>query len=204
MLESEQDYARFQIKPEEEPSRSGTMPAPAVVAKALEELTSAWAIRRSVFLAWFRNLTERARSASRCPLRWKSPCGRCPEASFVIVPPPLRCKVQTAADLPASVREQLGGRAGRLRHSHRRGPATPGALRADDALRALSSLVEDQPGDTAIARGVASAAMAWGLGEQPIICSAGRRRQGLRPDHLLRHGPLPGRDRPWRPGDGLL
>ena len=73
---------------------------------------------------------------------------------------------------------------------------------ADDALRAISSLVEDQPGDAALARDVAFSAMAWGLAGQAyhLLRRAGAAR-AYEPDHLLRAWPTAWRRRAmptWR------
>ena len=166
MLDTEADYARFQIKPEEEDAYAvKVMPASEVVSKALEELSVGVGNPKSAFMAWFRNLTEKSGPRLALPSSLEIALRAMPEASFVIVPRPLRCKVHNAQGLPPSVREQLA--AGRADYDALTAEAQRRleTLGADDALRALSSLVEDQPGDTAIARGVASAAMAWGLGE---------------------------------------
>ena len=160
---------------------------------------------KRAFLAWFRGLARSSDARFDLPAALEIALEAMPAESFAVVPPPLRCKLRSEADLPAAVREQLVGRQARLRRLRGRGPAAPRAFGADDALRAISSLVADQPGEPAIARGVACGDRPWGLGEQAYFLF--RRAGAARahdPTSLLRHGPPPGRDGPCRPGDGLL
>ena len=65
MLETEQDYARFNIKPEEDSFVVKDRPADPIVAKAVAETTAAMSDPKANFLAWYR----RVREASRGPFR---------------------------------------------------------------------------------------------------------------------------------------
>ena len=98
MLDTEADYARFQIKPEEEDAYAvKVMPASEVVSKALEELSVGVGNPKSAFMAWFRNLTEKSGPRFALPSSLEIALRAMPEASFVIVPRPLRCKVHNAS-----------------------------------------------------------------------------------------------------------
>jgi hypothetical protein len=165
MLESEQDYARYNIKPEEDAFVVATVPASTAVANALGA-SAGQGDPKQAFLAWFRGLSRSGDVHFELPAALEIALEAMPEASFVVAPPPLGCKLRTEADLPGNVREQLA--AGKLDYDAFLAEAQRRYQRcgAADALRAISSLVEDQPGDTAIARGVAARAMSWGLAEE--------------------------------------
>ena len=165
MLESEQDYARFQIKPEEDAFVVATVPASTAVANAVEA-GGGQTDPKQAFLAWFRGLSRSGNVRFELPAALEIALEAMPAESFVVAPPLLRCKLRTAADLPAAVREQLA--AGKLDDDAFVAEAQRRYERfgADDALRAISSLVEQRPGEPAIARGVAARITAWGRGEQ--------------------------------------
>ena len=65
MLESEQDYARFNIKPEEDSFVVKERPADAIVAKAMAETTAAMSDPKANFLAWYRRVARVVRGAVR-------------------------------------------------------------------------------------------------------------------------------------------
>ena len=80
MLESEQDYARFNIKPEEDSFVVKDRPADAIVAKAVAETTAAMGDPKANFLAWYRRVRESSRgpfrSAGLAGCRPGGPAGR--------------------------------------------------------------------------------------------------------------------------------
>ena len=79
MLESEQDYARFNIKPEEDSFVVKDRPAGAIVAKIVAETTAAMGDPKANFLAWYRRVRESsARSISICRPRSTLPWRACP------------------------------------------------------------------------------------------------------------------------------
>ena len=53
MLESEQDYARYNIKPEEDDFVVSSQPAAAIVAKTAADSAAAQSDPKASFLAWF-------------------------------------------------------------------------------------------------------------------------------------------------------
>jgi autotransporter-associated beta strand protein len=166
MLESEQDYARFQIKPEEDAFVVKDRPASAVVAKAVAGVAKALGDPKAAFLAWFRGLEQNSEVHFDLPSSLGVALEGLPGEAFAVAVPPLRCKVRTRQELPEGMRHlwTLGSpdyealAAESQRRLERYG--------ADDALRAVSSLVEDRPGDAALARDIAFTAMHWGLPAQ--------------------------------------
>ena len=166
MLESEQDYARFQIKPEEDAFVVQDRPASAVVAKAVAGVGKALGDPKAAFLAWFRGLEQNSGVHFDLPASLGVALEGLPGEAFAVAVPPLRCKVRTRQELPENVRQLWT-----LGPPDYESLATESQRRlerygADDALRAVSSLVEDRPGDAALARDIAFTAMHWGLPAQ--------------------------------------
>jgi hypothetical protein len=164
MLESEQDYARFHIRPEEDEFVVKDQPASAVVATALERSAQDGGDPKAAFLAWFRRLDHTPGLHFDLPASLGIALEGLPRESFVVPAEPLHCKVRRQEQLPAEVRKDLAAATPdydrTTAEAHRRRARYGG----DDALRALSSLVANQPGDAALARDVAFSAVEWGLG----------------------------------------
>ncbi|MGA2031160.1 MAG: hypothetical protein ABSG68_02790 [Thermoguttaceae bacterium] len=163
MLESEQDYARFHIKPEEDALLVSDRPAGATVAKAVAESAAAQSDPKASFLAWFRGLEKTSGVHFDLPASLPVALDALPPESFAVAVPPLRCKLHARQELPENVRQLWAAGAldyeGLTAESQRR----LDRYGAGDALRALSSLVEERPGDATIARDVAFSAIQWEL-----------------------------------------
>jgi len=138
-------------------------PAAAIVGKAVAASLAALADPKAGFLAWFGKLQETSGVRFDLPSSLRIAVEGLPKESFTVAVPPLACKLRTRQELPENLRQlwTAGGPdyEGLAAESARRlkqyGP--------DDALRAMSSLVEDRPGDAALARDLAFSAMEWGL-----------------------------------------
>jgi len=130
MLETEADYARFQIEPDEDAVVVRMRPAGQALARAFRALDDAIGDPKARFLAWLARL-ERGLGPG------------------------------LTVDLPAAVRLGLEGLPPEAFELPR--PAgLAGHEKARD-LRALSSRVEEAPGDLVVARDVAYRALAFGL-----------------------------------------
>jgi hypothetical protein len=161
MLESEQDYARFNIKPEEDSFVVKDRPAGPIVAKAVADATAILSDPKAHFLAWFRRLREASEVRFDLPAALDVALEGLPAETFAVTAPPLQCKLRLRKDLPEN-----------LQQPWRSGPADYEPLAAeaqrrlaaygpDDALRAVSSLIEERPGDAALARDLAFSALDW-------------------------------------------
>ncbi|MFH1532777.1 MAG: hypothetical protein ABIK09_18800, partial [Pseudomonadota bacterium] len=166
MLESEADYQRYDIKPEEDAFLvKGTL-AGARVTKILAEIGDALGDPKAAFEAWLEKLTKMPGMEFEIPAALKVVLEQLPAASFRVSAPPLICAQRTTKEIPGDLQEQLITRkliydqwteeAERRLKAH--GPA--------DALKALSNLVENAPGDSVLARDVGFSAMEMGLGAQ--------------------------------------
>jgi hypothetical protein len=163
MLDTEQDYARFNIKPEEDDFVVKDRPAAAIVSKAVAKSMAALSDPKAAFLAWFGTLQQTSGVHFDLPASLGIALEGLPKESFTVAVPPLACKLRMRQDLPENLRQlwTAGGpqyetmAAESARRLQKYGP--------DDALRAMSSLVEERPGDAALARDLAFSAMEWGL-----------------------------------------
>lgn len=166
MLESEEDYARFNIKPEEDAFVVKGNPASEIVKKVLAEIGDALSDVKKRFLAWLRKMERMPGVEFKIPTALKMALDRMPRESFEVRPEPLKCRLRRWDQLPGDIQEQLVSKRldydDLMKEAERRlADFTPA-----DALKAISSLVENNPGDTVLARDVGFSAMKWGLGGQ--------------------------------------
>lgn len=163
MLESEADYQRFNIRPEDDASVVQAREASRLVEDALAELAGSLGDPKRAFLRWLDRLPEAAGVPLQFPPGFREALNRIPAASFGVRTAPLAVKRRDRAAVPAGVQRVLAKHD--VDHDllsaeaeRRRLTAGPG-----DALKALSSLVEENPGDAVLARDVGTQAMTWGL-----------------------------------------
>ena len=182
MLDSEADYERYGIKPDEDAFLVQKQPAADVVERTLREHGAALGDPKRRTLAWLERLERMDETRLALPDAVKLAIRGMPEASFRADAEALRCKARRQADLPEALRKELADRSftydGLLADADRRRRH----LGTADGLRALSSLVEHHPGDLVLARDVAFTAMEWGLGGQ--ACALLRRVVEKRPAEL--------------------
>jgi hypothetical protein len=163
MLESEADYQRFGIRPEDNARVIQQKDASRVVAEILSRVAGALGNPKLAFLRWLDGLAQVPGVTFKELSGLRGWLERMPESSFRVEAAPLAVKRRDRAAIPDAVQQSLrkhdldydviSAEAQRRRQSL--GPA--------DALRALSSLVEENPGDAVLARDVAVSAMTWGL-----------------------------------------
>jgi hypothetical protein len=123
---------------------------------------------RADLVAWLHQLEAVPGMQFRAPDPLLAAIGRMPAASFRVEVPPLVCKRTRKSDVAETVGAQLASH--QLDYETIAADAGRRLLDAgpDDALRAMSSLVENLPGDTALARNVAYSALEWGLAGQAV------------------------------------
>jgi hypothetical protein len=155
MLETEQDYARFNIKPEEDSIVVKERPADPIVAKAVAETTAAMTDPKANFLAWYRRVRESSEVHFDLPAALAIILEGLPAEAFAVSAPPLHC------DLPENLRQPWQSGLPDYETLAAEAQRRLAAYGADDALRGLSSLVEERPGDAALARDLAFSAIEW-------------------------------------------
>ena len=163
MLDSEADYQRFGIKPEDEALVVKQSEAGSIVQKALDQLAGTLGNPKAAFVRWLEGLPRQPGMSIEIPTSLKLAIDKMPDASFRVDAPPLPTKQRDRGALPAAFVQALAS------HKVEYDPFTAeaerrrGALGNADALKALSSLVEENPGDTVLTRDVGISAMTWGL-----------------------------------------
>jgi hypothetical protein len=166
MLESEADYERFNIRPEDDAFVVKSSEAANVISNKLDELGDQLTDPKKALELWLAKMQNTPGVEFQLSTAMKLALERLPAKALEVKTPPLACKDRSRADLPKTVFEQLQNAqldydliaAEAQRRFETRGAA--------DALKALSSLVENNPGDPTLARDVAFSAMEWDLAGQ--------------------------------------
>jgi len=121
---------------------------------------------KAALVHWLTRLEQMPGGTFKIPTALKLTLDRLPAEAFEVKVPRLVCVSQGRSTLPDAYLEQLGQKQldyMAINDEARRRLAVHGPA---DALRALSSLIENNPGDTVLARDVAFSAMKWNLGGQ--------------------------------------
>ncbi|HUT92281.1 MAG TPA: hypothetical protein VMY37_22490 [Thermoguttaceae bacterium] len=166
MLESEADYQRFEIGPEDDALVVNSSSADQVISTVLAEAIGRLLDPKAAFQAWLGRMEKVPGAQFRVSPALKLAVESLPREAFEVRTKPLRCKHRTWDGIPSELKESLSvaqvdydaiaAEADRRMQAH--GEA--------DALLAFSSLVEHSPGDLALVRDVAYTALAWGLPDQ--------------------------------------
>ncbi len=166
MLDTEEDYERFNIKPEEDAFVIKSKPVYPLIVQAIDELAGKLGDAKVVFMNWLSKMEQMPGVEFAIPTAFQLALEKMPSTSFAVESKALSCQEHTIQGIPGDVQEQLASL--RLEYdsfvveAERRlkeyGPS--------DALKALSSLVENKPGDGVLARDVGFSAMQWGLSSQ--------------------------------------
>ena len=166
MLEREEDYRRFDIRPEHEADVVKEQLASVLASSAEAALKDSLADPKLYVLRWLDSLKDKPGMTIALSDEFRLVVNAMPKSSFVVTPKPLVVKSRTLDGVSADLKQRL---------------STPGKLEYDgitdealarktkygtgDALRALSSLVEQTPGDAILARDVGFSVMELGLPE---------------------------------------
>lgn len=166
MLETEEDYLRFNIKPEEFASLIQSRPASNIIQTTLSQAQSAFGDPKLAFMNWIRKMRSAPGVNLALPQPLETELNTLPTDVFRVSAPRVAPKAREKKDMPPSTLEML--RTHQLDYDVISGEAQRRlrTLSRDDALRALSSLVEEQPGDGVLARDVGFSAMEWGMHAQ--------------------------------------
>jgi hypothetical protein len=179
MLESEADYARFQIKPEDDAFVVRSTAAAELIHRKLDELSARRGDAKAALTTWLDRLEHTPGVQLQVSAALRLAVERLPREAVDVVIPPLVCEQHDRQDLTKEFVAALG--ASQLDYdritaeSQRRRQQ----LGAGDALRSLSSLIEMSPGDPVLARDVAFSALEWDLWGQAYALF--RRVAAIRP-----------------------
>ncbi|HEU4732239.1 MAG TPA: DUF2135 domain-containing protein [Kofleriaceae bacterium] len=166
MLESERDYERFGIRPDADDYVVKVTPAGALFAAALSRTYQALGDPRAAFLALLDRLERNPDIKLAVPASYRAAIAQLPDAAFAVPSAPLATHLRLRSELspglaPRLAAHELDYDALTAEAAARRTQGSP-----DDALKALSSLVEESPGDAVLARDVGFSAMDLGLPAQ--------------------------------------
>ena len=155
MLESEADYERFDIKPQEDLFVIKSKVAKDLIADTLKKSADQLADPKAQTLAWLKRLETMPGMSFKMPTALKLAMD---EIEIVAISKPLECSLTAKDDLSKAYLSALG--AERLDYEK---IATEANRRSgtsvDEAIKVYSSLVERNPGDIVIARDIAFTAM---------------------------------------------
>ncbi len=166
MLESKEDYERFGIVPANDAKTVLEHLAGELVATALEQLAERLGDPKAAFDSQLKKMSAIPGVEVTLAPDLAKLLGALPSDAYRVRGEPLAVKGHTRDGIPKTVLEQLAARKPEYdtltteaeRRYRELGPA--------DALKALSSLVEAQPGDGVLARDIGFSAMNWGLHSQ--------------------------------------
>ena len=155
MLETEQDYERFGIKPEEDLFVIKSKMANALVTKTLRKSASDLADPKSQLLAWLNRLESMPGMSFKMPTALSLAID---DIQVDAISKPLDCVLTEKDNVSDDYLEALNSEKLNYRkiaaEANRRGGSS-----IDEAIKVFSSLVERNPGDIVIARDVAYTAM---------------------------------------------
>lgn len=166
MLDNEADYQRFNIRPEDDAFVVKSSAAKRVIDNKLDELGDQLADPKRSLELWLAKLETTPGVQLQLSTAMKLALERVPAESLAVKPSRLEVKSRTRDEMPKKFFQQL--ESGQLDYD----VVTEEAARRleahspADALKAVSNLVENQPGDPTLARDVAFSAIEWGLGGQ--------------------------------------
>ncbi|MBW2456590.1 MAG: hypothetical protein JRI68_18880, partial [Deltaproteobacteria bacterium] len=166
MLDSEEDYRRYGIKPQQDAVVVKLRETGKLMVVALRRLSAELGDPKASFLRWLDKLKRTPGVKLELPTAFTVALEEMSRSSFAVPSRPLAVKLRRRQDLPSTFRARLAKRdlaydavvseAERRRKQHG----------AADGLKALSSLIEHNPGDAVLARDVGFSALQWGQSTQ--------------------------------------
>jgi hypothetical protein len=179
MLESEADYKRFNIKPQEDAFLVRTSPSADLITAKLDELADHLGNAKTELTDWLSKLERTPGLQFKVPTALRLVLDRLPRKAFEVQQARLVCSQRKNDDTPKELLRLLDS--GRLDYNTVTSRAADRfeQLGPADALRTLSSLIENNPGDPVLTRDVAFSALEWGLSGQAFHLL--RRVSELRP-----------------------
>jgi hypothetical protein len=163
MLESQADYERFGINPDSSAQTVLSANAADIVASAWKKVGDALGDPKLGFLAMLARLERLDGVKLALPSEARSAIEAMPRATFEVQAPRLLPKRVTREGVPGNYEELIQTKNLDYDSAVAEAERRLKALGPADALVALSSLVEQSPGDGVLARDVGQSALAWDL-----------------------------------------
>ncbi len=166
MLESEADYQRYGIVPKDDSKTVRDNQARDLLAAALDALWELLGDAKNAFFGRLKKLAADPQIQLQVPPALRKALEALPSETFRVEAPPLVCKQHTTQGVPEALLGQLARQKPEYDTVVTEAKRRAGSLGPADGLKALSSLVEANPGDGVLARDVGFAALEWGLAAQ--------------------------------------
>jgi len=166
VLDTEQDYQRLGLHPDLDRAVVRTTPAGALFATTMQRTFDTLGDPRAAFLAMLANLERMPTTKLHIPAAYRVAIAEMPAAAFVVPSAPLEARLRARDQLSPAVLEMLGKHELDYDAISSDARARLAKSSSADVLKALSSLVEDNPGDAVLARDVGYSAMDLGLAGQ--------------------------------------
>ena len=163
MLESEEDYQRYDIKPLDDQKVVRERLAVHLIASALDTLFTVLGDAKYALEAGLKKLKDIPGVKLALDPAFQKALEGLPKEIFDVQVPALVCKDHRGEGSPEPVRSQLKKRKPEYDTLSAEALRRKQANGAGDGLKLLSSLVEANPGDGVLARDVGFSAMEWGL-----------------------------------------
>ena len=163
MLESEADYQRFGIVPEDFARTIKSAETNRIVEDTLALSSATLGDPKALFMRWLEALPGQPGMRFAIPPALSKALARMPADSFRVDAPALIVKQRDAKSLPKQIATDLASHQLDYDRMSAEAERRKTALGPGDALKALSSLVEENPGDAVLARDVGISAMGYGL-----------------------------------------
>lgn len=166
MLESEEDYRQFNIKASEDAFVVKQLSVNSILNRVQNEIASLLSSAKEQFKQWVNRLPKLSGIELDLPASFEIVMNSLNETDFTVTPKNLQCKHRQITDVPKEYTEVL--LMNLLPYDAIESEAQRRAEKwgAADALKALSSLVEKNPGNSVLIRDLAYSAMQWDLNEQ--------------------------------------
>ncbi len=166
MLESEADYQRFNIKPEDDAAVVKVSQTRSLIERKIDEIGESLQDPKAAVVAWLRKLESLPGFQFKTPTLLNLALDQMPGEAFEVEVPQLVCEHRVRSGLPKKYFEAI--QQSRLDYDtvNEESIRRSEEFSAADALKSLSSLIENNPGDPILTQDVAFSAIDWKLGGQ--------------------------------------
>lgn len=166
MLESEEEYRAYGIEPKADASVIAGNPAAKLVVDSLAQVATRLGDPKAAFMYRLGQLKDMPGVMLAMPEDLRTILDGLPSSAFAVHSVPLKVKQHAREGIEKQLFEQLAKQAPEYDVVTQDAERRLSAQGPDDALAALSSLVEANPGDGVLARDIGFSAMQWGLHAQ--------------------------------------
>ncbi|MFN3405606.1 MAG: hypothetical protein ACK40G_16025 [Cytophagaceae bacterium] len=163
MLESKEDYARFNINDNADAYVVKSKPATSIINETLLSMGEILKSSKATFVNKLRNLEKMAGVKYGMPAALELAIEKLPEEAFDVPVKKLSCKIKTREQIRTSTLENLNQQELDYDVINKEALYRKENYSPADGLKTLSSLVEKRPGDAVLLRDIGFTAIEWGM-----------------------------------------